>query len=42
MDTQITAWEMNLESGTFSVVKEEIANWPSEPYTINWESINCN
>ena len=40
MDTLLTTWEMNLESEFTSEVREEIASWPSEPYTLdtdfNW------
>jgi hypothetical protein len=42
MDTLLTAWEMNLESEQFSDISEGIATWPSEPYTIDWDSINWN
>lgn len=42
MDSQIAAWEMNLESEPPSVVKEEIATWPSEPYTLDRDLINWN
>jgi hypothetical protein len=42
MDTQITTWEMNSDSNSESITREEIATWPSEPYTIDWESINWN
>ena len=42
MDTQIAIWEMNLESDGEPITREEIATWPSEPYTIDWESINWN
>jgi hypothetical protein len=42
MDTQIATWEMNLEPAAESITREEIATWPSEPYTIDWDSINWN
>ena len=42
MDTQITTWEMNLESAAEPMTREEVATWPSEPYTIEWDSINWN
>ena len=42
MDIQITNWEMSLESGQSSQLREEIATWPSEPYTLDWNSINWN
>ncbi|HEU0109347.1 MAG TPA: hypothetical protein VFQ73_00665 [Flavisolibacter sp.] len=41
MDTQITSWEMNLESPS-PITREGIATGPMEPYTIDWESINWN
>lgn len=42
MDAQITNWEMSLESEQSSQLREEIATWPSEPYTLDWNSINWN
>jgi hypothetical protein len=42
MDTQIVIWEMSLEEQQSSPLKEEIATWPSEPYRLDWESINWN
>lgn len=42
MDTQIVNWEMSLESDQSPVAKEELATWPSEPYTLDWNSINWN
>ena len=42
MDTQITIWEMSLESEQTPVVREEIATTPSEPYTLDWNIINWN
>lgn len=42
MDTYITSWEMNLEPNNTSFTREEIATWPSEPYTIDWDNINWN
>lgn len=42
MDTQIAIWEMNLESDQSSDTREEIATWPSEPYKLDWNSINWN
>jgi hypothetical protein len=42
MDTLIITWEMNLESDQSSEVREEIANWPSEPDTLDRENFNWN
>ena len=42
MDTQITIWEMSLESEESSVVREEIATSPSEPYTLDMNLIKWN
>jgi hypothetical protein len=42
MDTLITNWEMSLESESGSVTREEIATWPAEPYTLDWNTINWN
>jgi hypothetical protein len=42
MDTLLTTWEMNLDSEQSSEVREEIANWPSEPYTLDWDNFNWN
>jgi hypothetical protein len=42
MDTQIVNWEMSLESEQHSITREEIATWPSEPYTLDWNTINWN
>ena len=42
MDTQIINWEMNMESEQSSIVKEEIATGPYEPYKLDWNSINWN
>ena len=42
MDTLLTTWEMNLDSEQASEVREEIANWPSEPYTLDWDTLNWN
>ena len=42
MDTLLTVWEMNLESEQTSGVREEIATGPSEPYTLDWNTINWN
>ena len=42
MDTQITAWELNLEPDRLYEVSEGIANWPSEPYTLDRDEINLN
>jgi hypothetical protein len=42
MDTQITTWEMNLEPAPLSLIREEIAKDPSEPYSINMDGINWN
>lgn len=42
MDTLLTTWEMNLESEQSSEVREEIASWPSEPYTLDWDTVNWN
>jgi hypothetical protein len=42
MDTLLTTWEMNLESEQTSEVREEIATWPSEPYTLDWNNFNWN
>lgn len=42
MDTQLATWEMNLEPNAAPVTREEIAEWPSEPYTIDRDSLNWN
>ena len=42
MDTLLTTWEMNLDSEQSSEVREEIATWPSEPYTLDWDNFNWN
>lgn len=42
MDTLLTVWEMNLESEKSSTIREEIATGPSEPYTLDWNTINWN
>ena len=42
MDTLLTTWEMNLDSDQSSEVREEIATWPSEPYTLDWDTFNWN
>lgn len=42
MDTLLITWEMNLESEQSSEVREEIATWPSEPFTLDWETLNWN
>ena len=42
MDTLLATWEMNLESEQSSEIREEIATWPSEPYTLDWDSFNWN
>ena len=42
MDTQIANWEMSLESEQTTIIREEIATWPSEPYTLDFDSINWN
>ena len=42
MDTQITIWEMSLESEQPPPPQEEIATTPSEPYRLDWNSINWN
>jgi hypothetical protein len=42
MDTLLTTWEMNLESEQTSEVREEIASWPSEPYTLDRDNFNWN
>ena len=42
MDTLLTTWEMNLESEQSSELREEIATWPSEPYTLDWDTFNWN
>jgi hypothetical protein len=42
MDTLLTTWEMNLDSEQSSAIREEIATWPSEPYTLDWDSLNWN
>ena len=41
MDTCITTWEMNMESSV-TILREEIATGPMEPYTLDRESINLN
>lgn len=42
MDTLLTTWEMNLDSEQSSEVREEIASWPTEPYTLDWDTLNWN
>ena len=42
MDTQIINWEMSLESEQHSIPQEEVATWPSEPYTLDVKIINWN
>jgi hypothetical protein len=42
MDTLITTWEMNLQIEQSSEVKEEVATWPSEPYTLDRGTFNWN
>ncbi|SHF51397.1 hypothetical protein [Flavisolibacter ginsengisoli] len=42
MDTQITTWEMNLESSAVNDTREEIAAGPLEPYKLDWDAINWN
>ena len=42
MDTQITAWELNLQPDRMYEVREEIANWPSVPYTLDRDEISLN
>jgi len=42
MDTYITLLEFNMEAHEAPVPREEIATGPSEPYQIDWESINWN
>ena len=42
MDTQITAWEMNLEPNPQPEIMEGIASGPSEPYLLDRDAINWN
>ena len=42
MDQLITNWEMSFESQQEAVPREEIATGPSEPYNLDWNSINWN
>jgi hypothetical protein len=42
MDTIISTWEMNHEINDISIIREEIATDPSEPYSVEWDSINWN
>lgn len=42
MDTQIAIWEMNLQFNPIFEIREEIATFASEPYQIDWNSINWN
>ena len=42
MDTQIAIWEMNLGPDQIAEQKEEVATWPSEPYRLDWDTINWN
>jgi hypothetical protein len=42
MDTLLATWEMDLVLEQTSEVREEIANWPGEPYKINWDGFNWN
>jgi hypothetical protein len=41
MDTYITIWEMNMDS-SITILKEEVATGPMEPYTLDREGINWN
>jgi hypothetical protein len=38
----IITWEMSIEPEPESVLQEEVATWPSEPYHLDWGSINWN
>ena len=42
MDTLLATWEMNLSFEQSSEIREEIAYWPAEPYSIDPESFNWN
>jgi hypothetical protein len=42
MDTLIANWEMSFDSGVPSETREEIATWPCEPYTLDWNTIIWN
>ncbi|HEU4470824.1 MAG TPA: hypothetical protein VFR58_07075 [Flavisolibacter sp.] len=42
MDSLITNWEMSFEAEQQAVTREEIANWPSEPYVLDRNGINWN
>jgi hypothetical protein len=42
MDTQIAIWEMSLETEQTIIVREEIAQDPSEPYSPDFSNINWN
>ncbi len=42
MDTYLFNWEMNADAEQTIDLKEEIALWPSEPYKLDFNTINCN
>jgi hypothetical protein len=42
MSTKISTKKMKLDSEQFSEVREEVATWPSEPYTLDRDSFNWN
>lgn len=42
MVTLLAKWEMNSQSEHSSEVREEIATWPSEPYTLDRDNFNWN
>ena len=42
MDTYLVNWEMNADAEQTIDLKEEIALWPSEPFTIDITTVNSN
>jgi len=42
MDTLLATWEMNLTFEQLSEVREEIANWPGEPFIADLDNFNWN
>jgi len=42
MDTLLATWEMNLEFEQSLEIQEEIADWPAESYSIDWDNFNWN
>ena len=42
MDSLVTIWEMSLEPDQHTIIQEEIATGPFEPYKLDRDSINWN